>query len=374
MENVYPRPQNDAERVARLRLYRTRQIGPVTFRKLLLRYGSAGDAIEALPELARRGGMRTFHVHEKSRAEAELADLARIDGQAFHLGEPTYSKLLTAAEDAPPVIIARGNAELMSRPAIAVVGARNASANGRTIATGFAGDLSQAGYAVVSGMARGIDTAAHAGALAGGTIAVLAGGVDVVYPRENTDLYDRIVERGLVLSEMPAGTKPQGRHFPRRNRIISGLSIAVIVIEAAERSGSLTTARFALEQGREVLAVPGSPLDPRSHGTGRLIREGATLVMSSDHILEALHDPFRRPIESPASEAADQGQDAVIGIETADIHGPIVELLSHAPTSTDEIIRLVDGAPAAVRAALLELEVAGRIQCLSGNLVVLATG
>ena len=328
METAFPAPRDDAERTARLRLYRTRNIGPVTFRKLLLQFGTARAALDALPELARRGGMREFKPFPVARAESELSDITALGGQALHIGATDYPELLTVAEDAPPVLMSLGDGLLLKRPAIAIVGARNASANGRTLATAFADELSGAEYVIVSGMARGIDTAAHIGALGGGTIAVVAGGVDVIYPRENSALYHRILDGGLVVSEMPNGTKPQGRHFPRRNRIISGLSLGVVVVEAAERSGSLTTARFAAEQGRDVLAVPGSPLDPRTHGTGRLIRDGATLVMSTDHILEALErfQPIR--LSSPAEISQDRKPEPNQHANTSAIHAPILELMA----------------------------------------------
>jgi len=371
METAFPAPRDDAERTARLRLYRTRNIGPVTFRKLLLQFGTARAALDALPELARRGGLREFKPFPAARAETELSDLAALGGQALHIGATDYPKLLTVAEDAPPVLMPLGDASLLQRSAIAIVGARNASANGRTLATAFADELSATGYVIVSGMARGIDTAAHAGALNGGTIAVVAGGVDIIYPRENSELYHRILDGGLVVSEMPSGTKPQERHFPRRNRIISGLSLRVVVVEAAERSGSLTTARFAAEQGRDVLAVPGSPLDPRTHGTGRLIRDGATLVMSTDHILEALQrlQPIipPSPIDAPHDHKSEPNQN----VNSTAIHAPVLELMSYAPPPIDDIVRLCDSPPAVVRAALLELEIAGRIHCLSGNFVTL---
>ena len=258
METAFPAPRDDAERTARLRLNRTRNIGPVTFHKLLPQFGTPCAALDALPELAQRGGPREFKPFLAARAETELSDLVALGGQALHIGATDYPELLIVAEDAPPVLMSLGDVSLLQRSAIGIVGARNASANGRTLAPTFADKLSSAGYVIVSRMARGIDTAAHIGALNGGTIALVAGGVDIIYPRKNSNLYHRILDGGLV------------------------------VVEAAERSGSLTTARFAAEQGRDVLAVPGSPLDPRTHGTGRLIRDGATLVMSTDHILEAL--------------------------------------------------------------------------------------
>ena len=358
METASPAPREDAERTARLRLYRTPNIRPITFRKLLLQFGTARAALDALPELARRGGLREFKPFPAARAETELSDLAALGGQALHIGATDYPKLLTVAENAPPVLMALGDASLLQRSAIAIVGARNASANGRTLATAFADELSATGYVIISGMARGIDTAAHAGALNGGTIAVVAGGVDIIYPRENSELYHRILDGGLIVSEMPSGTKPQGRHFPRRNRIISGLSLGVVVVEAAE-------------QGRDVLAVPGPPLDPRTHGTGRLIRDGATLVMSTDHILEALQrlQPIipPSPIDAPHDHKSEPNQN----VNSTAIHAPVLELMSYTPTPIDDITRLCDLPPDVVRAALLELEIVGRIHCLSGNFVTL---
>jgi len=373
METGWPDPVTDEERLARLRLYRTRNIGPATFRALLRQFGSARKALDVLPELARRGGQKRFSTYKAADALREIDDSQRIGGTMVHLGEPQYPPLLAAAEDSPPILNVLGDAALLTRPSIAIVGARNASANGRTLATTFAMELAADGFVIVSGMARGIDAAAHTGALEHGTVAVLAGGIDNVYPRENGPLYQEIADKGAILSEMPTGTKPQGRHFPRRNRIISGLASAVVVIEAAERSGSLTTARFAGEQGREVLAVPGSPLDPRSHGTGKLIREGATLVMSASQILEAIQQPYLTSNTISKTDQAHFIDTPSVERENFEkipqIHDVIIDLTSPSPTPIDEIIRRSNYAPANVKAALLDLEVAGRIRCLSGNLV-----
>ena len=376
METGWPFPATDVERLARLRLYRTRNVGPATFRTLLNKFGSAEKALDALPELARRGGQKKFTTFTAEDALRQIDDTQQVGGTMLHLGEPRFPKLLAAAEDSPPILNVLGKAEILSRPSVAIVGARNASANGRTLATTFAMELASAGFVIVSSMARGIDPAAHIGALEGGTVAVLAGGIDNIYPRENSALYKDISDNGVIISEMATGTKPQGRHFPRRNRIISGLASAVVVIEAAKRSGSLTTARFAGEQGRDVLAVPGSPLDPRSHGTGKLIREGATLVMSSSQILEAIRQPYPTPIPNSAFvhvHHKDISESETTNLEnTPQIHNVIIDLASPSPTPVDEIIRRSNCAPATVKAALLDLEVAGRIRHLSGNLVALS--
>ena len=278
------------ERLARLRLARSESVGPITYRQLLAHCGSACAAIEALPALARRGGRRrAIRLCPEAEAEAELAAFQERDGRILTRGEPGYPEALDATEDAPPVIGLLGDPALLERPAMAIVGARNASANGRRIAKQLAAELGSAGFVIVSGMARGIDAAAHEGALASGTIAVLAGGADVVYPRENQALYEKILSQGLLIGELPLGTTPQARHFPRRNRIISGLARGVLVVEAAPRSGSLITARLALDQGRELFAVPGSPLEPRARGCNALLRDGAA------HLVESAEDVMGRP-------------------------------------------------------------------------------
>ncbi len=278
---------NPAERLDWLRLIRTENVGPVTFYQLLRRFGSAGAALEALPRLATRGGRQaTLTICPRGAAERELADLDKAGVALVAWGEPDYPAALATLDDAPPLLQLRGRRALLRSRAIAVVGARNASANGRRIARELAADLGQHGFVVASGLARGIDAAAHLGSLPTGTVAVLGGGVDVVYPEENRELYEAIAENGVLVAEPPLGTVPQARHFPRRNRIISGLSLGIVVVEAAARSGSLITARFALDQGREVFAVPGSPLDPRCRGTNDLIRNGATLTETAEDVLQ----------------------------------------------------------------------------------------
>ncbi len=376
------RTLTDAERLAWLRLSRSENVGPITFRLLLQRFGTASAALEALPELAKRGGRaKPIRICPAAAAERELAALARLDARLIALCEPDYPAALAAADDAPPIFALRGHAHLLQRPAVALVGARNASANGRTLARRIAGALAEAGYLVVSGFARGIDTAAHEGALAapdpggwdhsGATLAVLAGGVDVIYPPENAALYERLLAQGALLSEMPPGSEPQGRHFPRRNRIIAGLALGVLVVEAAQRSGSLHTARLAADYGREVMAVPGSPLDPRAQGCNRLLRQGATLIESAEDVLEALAgstppaaEPFQpsfefAPMTMPSPEEQAQATDIVM------------ELLSPTAVSVDELIRQCQLSAALVGTVLLELELAGRLERHPGNRVAL---
>lgn len=376
MTRHFPTPGDEGERIDRVRLLRTENVGPVTFRQLLVRFGGAGAALEALPELARRGGRRaSLRLCPPEAAVAELDRITALGGRVLHLGEDAYPEPLAAIEDAPPVLSILGDPALLGRRCLGVVGARNASANGRTLADGLARGLSEAGFVVVSGMARGIDAAAHAGALAGGTVAVLAGGIDNIYPRENATLYEAIREQGAIVSEMPPGTEPLARYFPRRNRIVSGLSLGVVVIEAAERSGSLTTARLALEQGREVFAVPGSPLDPRSRGANRLIRDGALLVETPEHVIEGLGGAAFAP-STRIAEAGEPGfgpfRDAApADSEIADARDSIVGLLGPSATPIDDLVRLAGFPPAVVRAAILELEIAGRIERQPGNSAIL---
>ncbi len=292
-------PLSSKERVSWLRLIRTEGVGPVTFRELLARFGSADGALDALPEIARRGRrVRPLRIPSAAAAERELAQIERFGARYLGLVEPDYPLALAAIDDAPPLLMLAGNEHLLTRPCIALVGARNASLNGRKLADSLSRELAQEGFLVVSGMARGIDTAAHIGALEAATAAVLAGGLDVIYPPENEALHEDLRSRGLLIGELPLGTEPQARHFPRRNRIISGLSLGVVVIEAAMRSGSLITARFANEQGREVMAVPGSPLDPRARGCNDLLRQGATLVESGEDVVRAIAQQSR-PLGEP---------------------------------------------------------------------------
>jgi DNA processing protein len=339
----------------------------------LRRFGSARTALDAVPQLGRRDVVPC----SRTAAEKEMTALARLGARLVCWGEPGYPETLANIEDAPPILTVLGRDELLAAPVIAVVGARNASANGRRLAHDLAAGLGEAGVVVASGMARGIDAAAHGGALATGSIAVVAGGVDVVYPPENRGLYDALASNGAVVAELPLGTEPQARHFPRRNRIISGLSLGVVVVEAAAKSGSLITARFALEQGREVFAVPGSPLDPRCRGCNDLLRNGATLTETAADIVTQLGPQLRgaslvpRPtgnqrelmLMSPAPEPLPMVVDDETGV------GLILEKLSPTPVAVDELVRQCQLSAAAVATLLLELELAGRIERHPGNLV-----
>lgn len=358
------RALSDAERRDWLRLARTENVGPVTFDQLIQRYGEAGAALAALPELARRGGrMGGLKIASVADAEKELADGQRLGARLIASCEPDFPQALAALDPPPPLIWTRGQVELLHRPTVAIVGARVASAAGQRFARGLAAELGQAGLVVVSGMARGIDGAAHEAALATGTVAVLGGGVDDVYPADHADLYARIVRDGCVVSESEPGRTAVARDFPRRNRIISGLSQAVVVVEAELRSGSLITARLAAEQGREVLAVPGSPLDPRAKGCNDLIRQGAALCEGAEDVLRALEGlrGFREP---DRRYAADPGPPPDDGLRDR-----VAALLSPTPVSRDEIVRAV-GAPApAVFAALVELSLAGRAELQPGGMV-----
>ena len=294
---------NDEQRLDWLRLIRSENVGPRTFRALLNHYGGARAALDAIPDLARRGGaMRPIRVASADEAERELLAARRLGINLVALGEPEYPRGLQATDDAPPLLAVRGRLAMLAEPAVAMVGSRNASAAGMTIAERLARDLGEAGLIVVSGLARGIDAAAHRGSLARGTVAVLAGGHDRPYPPEHVDLMAAIVEHGAAVSEMPLGWTPRGRDFPRRNRLIAGLVFGVVVVEAARRSGSLITARRALDYGREVFAVPGSPLDPRAEGTNELLKQGATLVSSAQDVIAALSPLIERPPERPMEE------------------------------------------------------------------------
>lgn len=350
-----------AERFARLRLARTDRIGPVAFSQLLGRYGSAVRAVEALPDLVRKSGAAALPPSSEA-VERELAAGDRLGARLLVLGDADYPQMLAELDPAPPVLWTRGRAALLNRPAVAIVGARIASAGGQRIARGLAQQLGQAGHVVVSGMARGIDGAAHEGALPTGTVAVLGGGVDDIYPPEHADLYARLVDQGCVVSESPIGARAQARDFPRRNRIISGLSRGVVVVEAEIRSGSLITARLAAEQGRDVFAVPGSPLDPRARGPNELLRQGAILCEGIEDI-ERAFTTLRTLREPPSDPLAYDGE-----IEDAFLER-VAALLSPTPTPRDEIARAVGAPSAQVAAALLELSLVGRAELLPGGLV-----
>lgn len=373
MQNDRARPLDDQERLCWLRLIRSENVGPIGFRQLLDHFGTASGALQHLQDLARRGGGgRKIRVCPSADATRELEAVEARGARLVALSEPAYPALLREIEDAPPVLTLFGPADPNERPAVAIVGSRNASANGVHMAKRLASALSQAGYLVVSGLARGIDRAAHEGALSGGTVAVCAGGVDVAYPPEHQDLHQAIAGQGLVVSEQPCGIKPQARHFPRRNRLISGLTLGVVVVEAAPRSGSLITARMALEQGREVLAVPGAPLDPRARGCNGLIKQGALLVESAEDVIAALAPMIEKPPGSGDQDRSDPIAPSVKDADPKDFPRQQIErLLSSSPVAVDELIRQSGVPPQYLNLVLVELELAGRLQRHSGNRVSL---
>lgn len=355
-----------------LRLARTPQVGPATFAQLIGRFGTASSALEELPRLARRGGAKNFAPANESDTVRELEQLEKAGGRLVLSCDADFPEGLAALTPPPPLISVLG--ALPPKDMIAIVGARNASALARKFAQMLARDLGEAGLAVVSGLARGIDCAAHEAALPHGTVAVVAGGVDVVYPPENEKLYRAIVERGAVICEMPFGEVPQARHFPRRNRLISGLSRGVVVVEAAERSGSLITANYALEQGREIFAVPGSPLDPRAKGANRLIREGATLIESAGDVLAVL-DPILGRTFLAGETAPSPVPQMELGLEQEADHvrRRVEEALGASPIEMDELIRQTGAPSSIVLTVILELELAGRCRRHPGNRVSWAT-
>lgn len=362
---------SDAERRDWLRLSKSENVGPTTFKTLIRRYGSARDAIAALPELSRRGGIgRPISVCSTAEAEDDLARADEAGAQFVAAGEEGYPEALGEIDSAPPLVCVKGDLSLARREAVAIVGARNASAAGRKFARSLAVELGAAGYLIVSGLARGIDTAAHEAALERGTAGVLASGIDVIYPPENAELQTEIARQGLLLSEMAPGTAPRAELFPRRNRIIAGMSRATIVVEAAMRSGSLITARFANEQGRDVFAVPGSPLDPRCEGTNRLIKDGAGLVMRAQDVIEALRMlPARR---SANDFAEDEDTLSAGAAGDPDLRARILMLLGHSPVEINDVIRESGAAPGHVTAILLELELAGKVVRHGRQMVSLA--
>jgi DNA processing protein len=397
------------EKLDWLQLARSGGVGPRTFFKLLERFRSARRALDELPRLAREAGAEDrWKRCRRDEAEDELAATLELGCALIACGEPAYPKRLAEIADPPPLLVVRGRADLLAQPAVALVGARNASANGRMLAHNLARELAAAGLLVVSGLARGIDAAAHEGALTAGspTLAVIASGVDVAYPSDHAELMEKIAETGAIVSERPLGAVPQARHFPRRNRLISGLSLGVVVVEAAPQSGSLITARLAAEQGREVMAVPGSPLDPRHRGTNQLLRDGATLVESAADVIAALGPlalPEPRPVarsprrgEAPRATSAlsHTGGEAMRSAgraagdrsavppqlplepaaDGADLLGRVCERLGPEPLLVDELIRQCRASTAEVQRALLELELDGRLERHPGNRVSLAAG
>jgi DNA processing protein len=352
-----------AERIAWLRLARTESVGPVAFQHLIRRFGTASAALNALPDLARRAGRSSAPaIYTPEQAEAEIGDGEKRGAQLLCACAPDFPAALTTLDPPPPVIWALGDAALLQRRAVAVVGARVASAAGCRFARGLASELGQAGLVVASGLARGIDAAAHEGALATGTVAVLGGGVGDIYPPENEGLYRRIGERGCIISESTPGRRAQAKDFPRRNRLISGLSLAVVVVEAELKSGSLITARLAAEQGREVLAVPGSPLDPRARGCNDLIRQGAAVCEGAEDVLRAIEQiaGFRAPPTPDYSLGEDETPPELLE--------RVFDLLSPTPVHVDELARQVGAPASAVFAALVELSLAGRAELIAGSM------
>ncbi|MFM9862260.1 MAG: DNA-processing protein DprA [Micropepsaceae bacterium] len=361
---------SDRERIARLRLIRASNIGAVTFWALVERYGDANTAVAALPDLARRSrSARPVKLPTEQEAAAEMERAETVGARILAHGEPDYPRGLVDLDVPPPVVTVRGNAKLFTLDTIAIVGARNASALGQRFARDIAHDLGAAGVVIASGLARGIDTAAHKGSLETGTIAVMAGGIDIVYPPENQALYEEIAAKGAVISEIQMGQQPTAHHFPRRNRIISGLARGVVVVEATLNSGSLITARIAGEQGRDVFAVPGSPLDPRAKGTNGLLRQGAILTESAEDVLNALGPrepaPKPKPKSNPQARAILQNTDA--------LQREILKRLGPAPVEIDELVRLLGVSPAEVSAALLDLEFAGQLTRHPGQRISAST-
>jgi DNA processing protein len=364
-----PGALGDEQRLDWLRLIRSDNVGPRTFASLLRHYGDARTALDALPELARRGGAaRAIRICPRANAEQEIAAAQKIGAAFIAISEPAYPQRIAAIDDAPPLLAVRGNLAALSRPMIAIVGSRNASAAGLKFAERLARELGEAGFVIASGLARGIDAAAHRASLATGSIAVLAGGHDRIYPEQHTDLLEALLPEGAAISEMPFGWEPRAPDFPRRNRLISGLSLGVVIVEAAKRSGSLITARFALEQGREVFAVPGSPIDPRAEGTNGLLKQGATLVTEAADVISVLEPILGQRKEMSAREPDEQ---LFAGEPDSDARARIVALLGPAPVSLDDLVRLSNSTPAMVRTVLLELELAGRIERHGGGLVAL---
>lgn len=361
------------EAFARIRLLRSPNIGPVSFRQLLARFGDARASLEALPDLGRRGkggALRQYRAAPVELIEGEIAAMRRAGAKYLFHDQPDYPALLAQLESAPPIVTYRGDATRAARPCVAIVGARNASAAAVKLAREFASALAAEGFTIVSGLARGIDGAAHEGAFPA-TVGVIASGIDIAYPQQHTDLQARIASEGLLIAEQPPGTQPRGSHFPSRNRIIAGMSAGTLVVEAAPKSGSLITARLAGEAGREVMAIPGSPMDARSQGCNQLIREGAVLVQSPEDVIELLQgfDGTPRSTFREAGFAFDHDFEDLADAEPADIGS----LLTTAPVAVDELIRQSGESPAAVQMALLELELGGALTRHAGGRVSLAT-
>ena len=367
------KPLDNQEKKARLRLIRSENVGPITFSQLLLRFGSAEKALAEIPKLAANGGAtRKLKICLEKDAIEEAARLRDIGGRFLHKGDIDYPPLLATLEDAPPILSLLGNAHLTTNPSFAIVGARNASTNAKRLAQQFAGQLGLQDMMITSGLARGIDSFAHKGALQSGTIAVVAGGVDIIYPKENTELYNEIIKIGAIISEMPLGISPQARHFPRRNRIISGMSWGLLVVEAALKSGSLITARYAADQGRDVFALPGSPMDARCKGTNDLIRNGAHLCETIEDIINIyatqsphqLSEDKEKQIHSSEIEGVEEKQ-------IASHRDKVVEAIGYAPVSIDDVLREVELPFSVLWVILMELELAGKLERLPGGRITL---
>ena len=351
--------------VDRLRLIRTEGVGPITYRRLLDRFIDPAVALDALPALAHAGGRASIRIPTVAEVNREIDRISTAGARLLFIGDPDYPDLLASTDGAPPAITVKGDPAALNRRAVALVGARNASTNGKHMADLLAYDLASSGLVVVSGMARGIDTAAHTGALrAGLTVAAIAGGIDVAYPAENAALQERVAESGAVVAEAPFGTAPQARHFPRRNRIIAGLALAIIVVEAAPKSGSLITARFAAEMGRDLFAVPGSPLDARCRGSNDLIRTGAHLVESAADVLAFLPSVHAASVPRGVSEPSARYEPRLADDEVRRL---VLDNLGHDPADIDDLIRQSGVPSASVHAALLELELGGQVSVLPNN-------
>lgn len=371
-------PRSDRDQIHWLQLIRSHRVGPATFLKLMAEFGSATAALAALPEIAAAAGVKDYTPFPEAEAEREFTAGRKAGARLICLGAADYPAALQDISDAPPVLWAKGQAALLQRPSLALVGARNASSLGTRMAKLLAGELGRTGYVIASGLARGIDTAAHLASLSTGTIAVMAGGVDFIYPTENHGLAEKLLESGLMISEQPIGLVPQARHFPRRNRIISGISQAVIVVEGAAKSGSLITAREALDQGREVMAVPGHPLDSRASGCNILIRDGALLVRSAKDITDALRheaQPVVRDLfaEAPAQAIAAPKSMAKPSVRHAlDLSRRILSLLGPSPIAEDQLIRELDLPAQTIASELVNLELEGKLARQSGGMLARA--
>ncbi len=358
-----------------LRLIRSRRVGTVTFHRLLADHGTARAALGALPDIARAAGVERYEICPEGVIRAEWAAGRKAGARLICMTDADYPGHLRELPDAPPVLWLRGDPRLLTRPMVAMVGARNASSLGLRMARRLAEELAAAGYVIVSGLARGIDTAAHEATLTTGTVAVMAGGVDVVYPHENTGLADQIAGQGCLVSEQPMGTEPQARHFPLRNRIVSGLARAVIVVEAASRSGSLITAKTALDQGRDVLAVPGHPFDARASGCNMLIRDGAVLVRSGADVIDALgRVPLQQRPVLPVRVAAPPPAPPRRLADMSTLHTLILDRLGPSPLAEDQLIRDLALAPALIAPELLLLELDGKVIRQAGGLLARADG